>query len=234
MVGKMLALIRPSLPEACGWRRIRCRRVRMKWASPARGKAAKRLKPTALALFINFLLIPLIAWTAGWLILSQYPDIWVGAILYTLTPCIGWYLIFTDLAKGNVAWGIALLPWNVTLQVLLLPAYLYLLVGKVLPVDFGPLVFSVGLYLVAPFVLSAFLRRVIISAQGFDYFSGPFKRALGEIKLWALVIVIVSMFVSQQPLGLPICRRSACSFFSLSVSFSASFLLRCSRVGCSA
>ena len=89
------------------------------------GKAAKRVS-LAFALFINFLLIPLIAWTAGWLFLSQYPDIWVGAILYTLTPCIGWYLIFTDLAKGNVAWGIALPPWNVTLQVLLLPAYLYL------------------------------------------------------------------------------------------------------------
>lgn len=59
----------------------------------------------------------------GWLVLRQYPDFWVGAILYTLTPCIGWYLIFTDIAKGNVAWGIALLPWNVTLQVLLLPAY---------------------------------------------------------------------------------------------------------------
>ena len=136
------------------------------------GNAAKRLKPTALALFINFLLIPLIAWTAGWLVLSQYPDIWVGAILYTLTPCIGWYLIFTDLAKGNVAWGIALLPWNVTLQVLLLPAYLYLLVGKVLPVDFGPLAFSVGLYLAAPFVLSAILRRAIISTLGVDYAAG--------------------------------------------------------------
>jgi hypothetical protein len=34
--GKMLALIRPSLPGACGWRRIRCQRVWMKWASPAR------------------------------------------------------------------------------------------------------------------------------------------------------------------------------------------------------
>ena len=41
----------------------------------------------------------------------QCPDFWVGAILYTLTPCIGWYLIFTDIAKGNVAWGIAFLPW---------------------------------------------------------------------------------------------------------------------------
>jgi arsenite transporter len=165
------------------------------------GRAAKRVKPTAVAVFINFVLVPLVSWTSGWLILRQYPDLWAGAILYTLTPCIGWYLIFTDIAKGNVAWGIALLPWNVTLQVVLLPAYLYFLVGKVLPVDFWVLARSVGLYLVAPFVLSAALRPLIIHTRGYDYFNGPFKRFLGEVKLWALVVVIVSMFVSQEPLG---------------------------------
>ncbi len=166
------------------------------------GRAAKRVKPTVLVVFINFVLVPLVSWTSGWLILRQYPDLWAGAILYTLTPCIGWYLIFTDIAKGNVAWGIALLPWNVTLQVVLLPVYLYFLVGKVLPVDFWVLARSVGLYLVAPFVLSAALRPLIIRTRGYDYFNGPFKRFLGEVKLWALVVVIVSMFVSQEPLGL--------------------------------
>jgi arsenite transporter len=165
------------------------------------GQAAKRVKPTALALFINFVFIPVFSWAAGWLVLRQYPDFWVGVILYTLTPCIGWYLIFTDIAKGNVAWGIALLPWNVTLQVLLLPVYLYLLVGKVIPVDFWALAGSVGLYLIAPFVLSVALRRVIVGTKGHNYFIGPFKLALGEVKLWALVLVIVSMFVSQQSLG---------------------------------
>jgi len=109
------------------------------------GQAARRVKPTALAVFINFVFIPLFAWAAGWLILRRYPDFWVGAILYTLTPCIGWYLIFTDVAKGNVAWGIALLPWNVALQVLLLPLYLYLLVGKIIPIDLLALARSVGL-----------------------------------------------------------------------------------------
>jgi len=165
------------------------------------GQAAKRVKPTALAIFTNFVFIPLFAWAAGWVVLRHYPDFWVGAILYTLTPCIGWYLIFTDIAKGNVAWGIALLPWNVVLQVLLLPAYLYFLVGKVIPVDFFALARSVGLYLVAPFVLSAVIRRAIIATRGREYFTGPFKQVLGAVKLWALVLVIVSMFVSQQPLG---------------------------------
>ena len=166
------------------------------------GQAARRVKPTALAIFINFVFIPLFAWAAGWVVLRQYPDFWVGAILYTLTPCIGWYLIFTDIAKGNVAWGIALLPWNVVLQVLLLPVYLYLLVGKVIPVDFWALSRSVGLYLVAPFVLSFVIRRAIIATRGRDYFQGSFKQVLGPVKLWALVLVIVSMFVSQSPIGL--------------------------------
>lgn len=165
------------------------------------GAAMKKVKPTALALFINFILIPIFSWSLGWLILRNYPDFWVGAILYTLTPCIGWYLIFTDIAKGNVAWGIALLPWNVTLQVALLPVYLYLLVGRVIPVNFWSLIQSVVLFLIAPFLLSFAIRSAIIRARGRDYFFGRFKQSLGEVKLWTFVTVIVSMFLSQETLN---------------------------------
>ncbi len=165
------------------------------------GAAMKKLKPTALALFVNFIFIPVFSWSLGWLILRNYPDFWVGAILYTLTPCIGWYLIFTDIAKGDVAWGIALLPWNVTLQVLLLPVYLYLLVGKVIPIDIWSLAQSVALFLVAPFLVSFVIRKMIIATRGRDYFFGRFKQGLGEVKLWTFVVVIVSMFLSQETLS---------------------------------
>ena len=165
------------------------------------GVALRKVKPTALALFINFIFIPIFSWSLGWLVLRQYPDFWVGAILYTLTPCIGWYLIFTDIAKGDVPWGIALLPWNITLQVVLLPFYLYVLVGRVIPIDFGALVHSIVLFLIAPFVLSFAIRRAVIAARGRDYFFGPFKGRLGNVKLWTFVAVILSMFLSQEVLG---------------------------------
>ena len=166
------------------------------------GQALKKVRPTALALGINFLFIPAFAWALGWLFLRQHPDFWVGAILYTLTPCIGWYLIFTDIARGNLAWGIALLPWNITLQVLLLPAYLYLLVGRVIPIETAAMVHSVLLFLVAPFVLSIAIRRSVIAMRGRDFYFDAFKNVLGEVKLWLFVAVIVSMFVSQPPIGL--------------------------------
>lgn len=166
------------------------------------GQALKKVKPTGIALFVNFIFIPAFSWSMGWLILKHYPDFWAGAILYTLTPCIGWYLIFTDIAKGDVPWGIALLPWNITLQIILMPLYLYLLVGKVIPVELSTLIRSVALFLVAPFVFAYIIQRILISSKGREYFFGPFKNAMGEVKLWALVVVIMSMFVSQRSLDI--------------------------------
>ena len=189
------------------------------------GRAFKKIKPTIIALFVNFIFIPSFSWTMGWLILKNHPDFWVGAILYTLTPCIGWYLIFTDLAKGNVPWGIALLPWNIILQVVLMPLYLYILVGKIIPIDILTLARSVGLFLVAPFVLGYLIQKALIKAKGRDYFFGPFKEILGEVKLWALVVVIVSMFVSQKSLDISDITKVGLLILFLIAFFFALFIL---------
>ena len=161
-------------------------------------QAFKRIKPTAIALLINFVFIPGFSWIMGFLILKNYPDLWAGAILYTLTPCIGWYLIFIDIAKGNLPWGISLLPWNIILQVALMPLYLYILVGKVISLDITTTIRSIILFLLAPFVLSQLIQRIIINHKGREYFLGSFKSAISEIKMWALILVIVSMFASQR------------------------------------
>ncbi|MFN3337402.1 MAG: arsenic resistance protein, partial [Thermomicrobium sp.] len=165
-------------------------------------QALRKVKPTAIALLINFVFIPIFIWTMGWLFLRPFPDVWAGVILYALTPCIGWYLIFTDLAEGDVAWGMALLPWNITLQVALMPLYLWFLVGKVLPLDLQALATSVVLYLIAPFTLAFLLRHWLIRRYGDDVFFGRMKQTLSEVKLWALVVVIVSMFASQESLAI--------------------------------
>lgn len=124
--------------------------------------AFRKVRATSLALVTNFVITPAFAWALGWLILRHYPDLWAGVILYTLTPCIGWYLIFTDQADGDMAWGVSLLPWNLVLQVALLPVYLWLLVGKVVPVSVGTLLASVGVYLIAPFALAYAVRVLLI------------------------------------------------------------------------
>ena len=189
------------------------------------GSAFKKVKPTTIVIIVNFIVIPLFSWSMGWIILKNYPDFWVGAILYTLTPCIGWYLIFTDIAKGDVAWGISLLPWNITLQIILMPLYLYFLIGKVIPIDFSALTRSVLLFLVAPFVLGFIIQKYIIKKKGKEYFFNNFKSTLGEVKLWALVMVILSMFISQKSLTLSEINKVGLLIIFLIIFFFVLFLL---------
>ncbi|MDA8394965.1 MAG: hypothetical protein M0T72_06940 [Candidatus Dormibacteraeota bacterium] len=165
------------------------------------GVAFKKVKPTGLALLTNFVFTPAFAWALGWLVLRQYPDIWAGVILYTLTPCIGWYLIFTDLAKGDVAWGVSLLPWNLVLQIVLLPFYLWLLVGKVVPTSAATLLGSVGLYLLAPFALAYGVRTLLERTKGHDWVYGAYKHAIGEVKMWALAALVITIFAFQPSFG---------------------------------
>jgi len=123
--------------------------------------AFTRWKPTALAIGINFLITPLIAWVLGYLFLQNDPDIWVGLILHLVTPCIGWYLVFTELAKGDLELGVSLLFWNVLLQIILLPVYMVLLVGTVVHIEIADLVDSVVIFLVLPLGLAAATRWLL-------------------------------------------------------------------------
>jgi len=163
--------------------------------------AFRKVKPTALALVTNFVFTPVFAWVLGWLILRHYPSLWAGVILYTLTPCIGWYLIFTDLAQGDVAWGVSLLPWNLVLQIVLLPFYLWVLVGKAVPTSAATLFESVGLYLVGPFALAYGVRLLLEHLKGREWTYGTYKSAIGEMKVWALAGLVITIFAFQASFG---------------------------------
>lgn len=71
------------------------------------------------SLAINFVWTPLFAWGLGLIFLQNHPQLWVGLIMLMVTPCTDWYLIFTAVAKGDVALALGLLPLNLILQILL-------------------------------------------------------------------------------------------------------------------
>ena len=74
----------------------------------------------------NFVLIPL----AVWLILQWLPDdpaLRLGVLLVLLVPCTDWFITFAQLGRGNTAQAVAATPLNLLAQLLLLPAYLWLM-----------------------------------------------------------------------------------------------------------
>ena len=158
-------------------------------------QAFRRIKPVGIALAMNFILTPLFAWLLGYLFLQDQPEVWVGLILYLVTPCIGWYLVFTDLADGDVELGVSLLFWNIALQILLLPAYMYLLAGRIVTIDISTVIESIALFLVLPYVLAFITRQVLARrAQAAATLDWP---ALPILKTTALMLVIAAMFASQ-------------------------------------
>lgn len=149
-----------------------------------------------IALGLNFVFTPILAWCLGWLFLRDHPEIWVGLILYLVTPCIGWYLVFTDLADGDVELGVGLLFWNILLQILLIPLYLWFLAGELVALDLITILRSVGLFLVLPYAL-AWGTRQILAARAGGGIGGSERLPLGALKTGALMLVIAAMFASQ-------------------------------------
>jgi ACR3 family arsenite transporter len=76
------------------------------------------------ALVINFIVIPVLAFAISSMFLSGHPLLFVGLLIYFMSPCTDWFLGFTRLAKGNTALGAALLPINMLVQLLMYPVYL--------------------------------------------------------------------------------------------------------------
>ena len=83
------------------------------------GRAFRNRSVTLASLVINFVWTPLLAWGLGAFFLANAPDLRLGLLMLLVTPCTDWYLVFTGLAKGDVALGSALLPLNAILQLVL-------------------------------------------------------------------------------------------------------------------
>lgn len=157
------------------------------------------------AIVVNFAIVPVMAWALGAVMLSDHPELRVGLLLFLVTPCIGWYLVFIDLAGGDTALGVRLLGINLVLQVLLLPVYLELFAGASVGVDLGVVVLSVTTYLVVPAVLAIVTRHVRRRRRrvarprrraGLGRLAAP-APSLGTTKTITLFVVIASMFASQ-------------------------------------
>lgn len=153
----------------------------------------RRLLGAAVA--INFVANPLLAWGLGAIFLRGSPDLWVGLILFLVTPCIGWYLVFTDLAGGDTNLGVSLLGVNLVLQVALLPVYLALFTSGATAIPLATLTRSILLFLVLPAAAAAVTQRLSIRAA-VDRGEGR-QRTAAALKALALATVIVSMFASQ-------------------------------------
>jgi len=107
------------------------------------------------ALGLNFLVVPAVAWALT-RPLSVAPVALVGVYLVLLTPCIDYVIAFTELAGGDSGQVTAITPALLAVQLLLLPAYLWLFMGREVAtvVEAGPFVEAFLTFIAAPLALA--------------------------------------------------------------------------------
>ena len=159
--------------------------------------AFRNRRVVGLSVLVNFIWNPLFAVGLGFVFLRDHPALWVGLIMLMVTPCTDWYLIFTDIADGDVPLATSLLPYNLLLQLILLPVYLYLFAGELVALPVVTLLESVVLVLITPLVLAAVGRVTLPKLLGDTYFTRTLLPALGPLQILFLALAIAAMFASQ-------------------------------------
>jgi ACR3 family arsenite efflux pump ArsB len=84
---------------------------------------------TAALLTVNFVAVPVLVWLLS-RFLPNHPPLLLGVYLVLLTPCIDYVIVFTHLGRGNARLVLASTPLLLLAQMLLLPLYLWLFLGK--------------------------------------------------------------------------------------------------------
>jgi arsenite transporter len=157
-------------------------------------KAFRNIKFTYTSLLINFLWTPVLAWLLATVFLADNPALYLGFIMLMVTPCTDWYLIFTGIAKGNVALSTAILPLNLFLQVILLPVYLLVFGGTTGVINPSFLVESIVLVLLVPLVLAFLTKGVLRNKQ---HLYDNLMSTCSVLPILFLSLAIVAMFASQ-------------------------------------
>ena len=157
-------------------------------------KSFTNIRFTLSAVIINFVFTPLFGYLLGKIFFPGSLDIRIGLLMLLVTPCTDWYLVFTGLSKGNVELGMSILPLNLVLQIVLLPVYLFVLIGSEVTMDVGSLVSSVAMVLVIPFVLAYITKLMTKNSEKFKNF---LSEQGDNLQLLFLCLAVVVMFASE-------------------------------------
>jgi ACR3 family arsenite transporter len=156
------------------------------------GKAFRSPRQLFIVLFFNFLIAPFWMLLLANTFLQSGSDLHTGLVLYGLAPCIAMVIVFTFLALGNNALAIVLVAINSIMQMILIPVYAKLLLGKV---GFDVLLVgeSVILYLGLPLLAGFFTRKFGVQRYGEEGFN-KVKVYLDSLAIIGLLFTLIVMF----------------------------------------
>ena len=142
------------------------------------------------ATFINFAVLPLVAYVLGHGFLSGNPHLFVGLAITSLLPTTNMTIHYAIFSKGNVNAAIKLTIFSLVAGSFLAPWYLYLMVGKYVPVDIWVTFKTVATIIFIPLILGVLTFKRFKRHFTAEEFSGRIKPLLSGMGMWGVVFMI--------------------------------------------
>ncbi|GAB6151983.1 bile acid:sodium symporter [Desulfosporosinus burensis] len=151
------------------------------------------------AALLNFILIPLLAYGLGTAFLLRDPQLFAGLAITALLPTSNMTIAFTMLAKGNVPAAIKLTTGGLLLGSILAPWYLYLMVGKYVPVDILLTLKTISIVILIPLIAGIFTYNWLMRMMNQAEFQKKIKPFLPAASTWGMVaIIFISMSMNAR------------------------------------
>lgn len=144
-------------------------------------------------LLTNFVLVPLVVWPLS-LLVADDRALLIGVLLVLLTPCIDYVIVFTGIAGGDAERLVAASPLLMLGQMLLLPAFLWMLAGEELAraIDLAPFLEAFAFLIVLPLLAAALTRRASGRSPLARRVGGGMQDAMVPLMVATLAVVVAS------------------------------------------
>lgn len=169
------------------------------------GRSFRDLRFLGTVLAVNFVLVPLVVWGLSRFVADDR-GLLIGVLLVLLTPCVDYVIVFTGLAGGAKARLLAATPLLMLLQIVLLPAYLWLFADgdTVAHIEIEPFVEAFVIIIVIPLIAAALVQTVARRHRAGRTIEQVMAGAMVPLMMLTLAVVIGSQIaaVGEQALTL--------------------------------
>ncbi|OIJ18911.1 sodium:proton symporter [Anaerobacillus alkalidiazotrophicus] len=149
------------------------------------------------SVFINFLVIPIIAYLLGTVFLSEYPIMFAGLALAALLPTSGMTISWTALQKGNVPASIKLTVFGLIIGSILTPWYLLAMIGQYVDIDILLTLRTIALVVFLPMFLGQVTFKWLLKKYTWEQFQKKIKPNFSPLSIWAMLYVVFVSISSQ-------------------------------------
>jgi ACR3 family arsenite transporter len=170
--------------------------------------ASRTPKPIATTLIANWGIKPFTMAFFAWLFLGVVFKAFIppetaleyraGMILLGVAPCTAMVLMWSYLAKGNMAHTLVMCAVNSLSMVILYAPLAGLLLGvSGIPIPWATIAFSVLVYICVPLIAGYITRTVSIRKKGLGWFNERIIMPLKIVGLIALLMTLILIFILQ-------------------------------------